>query len=78
MIRKILRAIRRWLGPTNAERHQAGREYARAAIQQGPRAIAILRNHIDSDWTFGSRDPFTDGAEEALDQWEKLESKDKA
>jgi hypothetical protein len=68
--------FKRLVGPPKAERHQAGREYARSVIQKGPEAIALLQNQIDADFVYGSRDAFTDGAKEALDQWTELEKRD--
>ena len=67
--------LQRLFGWSNDMRRQAGREYARAAIQQGPYATALLQSQIDADWVYGSRDAFTDGAKEALDQWTELEKR---
>jgi hypothetical protein len=68
--------LQRLFGWSNDMRRQAGREYARAAIQQGPYAIALLQSQIDADVLFGTRDAFTDGAREALDQWTEEEKRD--
>ena len=51
-----------------AARYEAGRAYATKAIAGGAESVSALRNHIDTDFTFGTRDEFTDGAADVLRQ----------